>query len=201
MGSYSLTLVTNRLKLLDTRGRLSASFLVLNSRATPCPPALPPGNLGKFGGNNELKSISETLVVMLDVDGTPNFLAGGGGGTEGGNEGARRILLGPGTFCTTAPINGPLPIGEDIGAAEEGTETYSGRLIVARLGGTVQDLGCASLQTQWRQRGGARRSQSSCRWRNGRIVAEPSSRVSVTFSQAVQVEPDNSLTAVRQLSM
>ena len=87
-----LTRVTNRLKLLDIRGTLNVSLLVLSSLGTPGPKPLPPGNLGKLGGKRELRSMSETLLVMDDEEGTPNFRDGAGGGEdEGGKEGNRLI--------------------------------------------------------------------------------------------------------------
>jgi hypothetical protein len=70
------TFVTNRRKLFDMTGRLSASLWVLSSLGLPGPP-LPPadvaaGSLGKFGGNSDESRRSDTLVDIPAV-GTVNL--------------------------------------------------------------------------------------------------------------------------------
>jgi hypothetical protein len=71
------TLVTNRLKLFETSGRLSASLCVLSSLTLPSPALLTEaGSFGRLGGRSEDSSRSETLVESAEV-GTLNFRGAG----------------------------------------------------------------------------------------------------------------------------
>ena len=95
-----LTLVTNRLKLLETSGKLKASLCVLNSLTLPSPALFTlAGSLGRFGGSSEDSSKSETLVERAEV-GTLNFLGAGcwvleaAGGNDGRAETGGRGLVG-----------------------------------------------------------------------------------------------------------
>lgn len=68
------TLVTKRLKLLDSKGRPRASLCVLNSLTRPSPILfVEAGNFGKLAGRSDDSKRSETLVDNDGV-GTVNFL-------------------------------------------------------------------------------------------------------------------------------
>jgi hypothetical protein len=92
--------VTNRLKLFETSGKLSASLCVLNSRTLPSPALLTEaGSFGRLGGKSEDRSRSDTLVESAEV-GTLNFRGAGcwvleaAGGNDGRAETGGRGLIG-----------------------------------------------------------------------------------------------------------
>jgi len=92
--------VTNRLKLFETSGKLSASLCVLSSLTLPSPALLTEaGSFGRLGGRSEESSKSETLVESAEV-GTLNFLGAGcwvleaAGGNDGRAETGGRGLVG-----------------------------------------------------------------------------------------------------------
>ena len=82
-------MVTNRLKLLDNNGKLSASLCVLSSLTRPSPGLLTvAANFGRFAGRSDESKRSETLVDNDGV-GTVNFFVAGRGPVpeRGGKEG------------------------------------------------------------------------------------------------------------------
>lgn len=73
VGASKLALVTKRLKLFETKGRLNASLWVLSSLTRPSPTLFTEaGSFGKLGGKSDDNSKSETLVDKAEV-GTLNF--------------------------------------------------------------------------------------------------------------------------------
>ena len=121
-----LTLVTNRLKLYDTSGKLKGSLCVLSSRGLPGPPFLvvPCGSFGRFGGRREPSRRSETLVDSEDELASANLRESGGGSEEGGK--VEVCLFG----CARSGEVEVMACGVGIGMAEEGIKTYEGTVVI-----------------------------------------------------------------------
>lgn len=120
----SPTLVTNRLKLFETKGRLSASRCELNSLGLPGPPPLLLAEiLGRFAGNRLLSSISDTFVLKDAPVGTENLRGAGAGAAEGGKDGWRLTSGAVGLGCVAVED-------DDMGVAYPGMSTYEGIAVI-----------------------------------------------------------------------